>query len=194
MKFYLTGRHMIFNHKLPDNNHYHIYIFGLFRNADAIRDHLRKCGLPKENYAVSVTAGKKKEKIDPKIAYQYAVNPKSNPTIVEIMGFTDDELAAFKESADRYYNPPIIVNPSDGVLPEVIFKRDQVWERLKENKDLYKDLTVRQIKSKISAKWLNDGKAVPRPSDLHRYAISLFYICKYTDEEIPDDALEGEYN
>lgn len=193
MEHYLTDRYMIFNHPLPENNHYHLYIFGLYRNADAIRERLRRLGFPKENYAVSVTAGKKKEKITAPLAYQYATNPKSNPVLVAIKGFTDDELSEFKAKADRYYNPPIIANPADGVLPEVIYKVDRVWERLKANMDDYKDLTIKAIKAKIASQWLNDGKAMPRPSDLHRYAVSLYYINKYQDTGVPDTAMLEQF-
>lgn len=190
MEFYYTDRRMIFNHKLPGNNHYHIYLFGLYRNADAIRERLRRLGYPKTDYAVSVTAGKRKEKIDPQLAYQYAINPVSNPVIIDIKGFSDDELTEFKAKADRYYNPPIVVHPADGVLPEVVYKVDRVWERLKNNVEDYNGLTVKSIKSKIGAQWINEGKAMPRPSDLHRYAVSLYMLNKYKDGVVPDNALE----
>lgn len=189
IEFYLTDQHMIFRHEpKPDNVHFHIYIFGLYRNADAIRERFKSLGYAKERYAVSVTAGKKKERIKPDLAYQYALNPLSKPTVIQIKGFTDEDLEKFKAQTERYYNPPIIAHPSDGVLPEVIFKQDRVWIGLRDNLDLYRNLTVKAIKSKISAKWLNDGKAIPRPSDLHRYALSLYYLAKH-EGPIPDTAL-----
>lgn len=187
IQFYLTDRHMIFNHRLPNNNHYHIYIFGLYRNSDAIRERLKRLGYKKEQYAVSVTAGKKKDKIDPEKAYVYASNPDSNPVVVDIKGFSDEELEQFESAKKRYYEKPIVVQPSDSILPEVVFKVDRVWERLKNKQDTYKGLTVKAIKSKITAEWLNDGKAMPRPSDLHRYAVSIYLNMKYPDG-VPDDA------
>lgn len=188
IEFYLTDRHMVFNHKLVGNNHYHIYIFGLYRNADAIRERLKRLGYKKEQYAVSVTAGKKKEKIDAEKAYTYALNPDSNPVVVAIKGFSDAELEQFESYKKRYYEKPIVVQPSDGILPEVVFKVDRVWERLKANQDDYIGLSVKAIKSKIAAQWLNDGKAMPRPSDLHRYAVSIYLNLKYQATGVPDDA------
>jgi len=189
LEFYFTDRYMIFRHEPnPDNIHHHIYIFGLYRNADAIRERLRKLGYAKERYAVSVTAGKKKEKIDAGKAYQYALNPLSKPEVICIKGFSDEELEKFKEQTEKYYNPPIIATPADGVLPEVIIKQDRVWMGLRDDIDKYRGLTVKAIKSKICAKWLNEGKAIPRPSDLHRYAVSLYYLNKH-EGLIPDNAL-----
>lgn len=197
LEAYFTDRFMIFRHEPHGENiHYHVYIFGLQRTAETIRDHLHKLRYPKEYYAVKTTCGKKKEKITPQGAYQYAVKPKSNPKIVKTKGFSDEELAEFKEKADRYYHNdiPIVVSPSDANVPEVIFRVDRVWERLKKDIKSYDKKTVREIKSSIASDWLNQGKAIPRPSDLHRYAVSLYYLNKYQHEDcVPEDALLPEY-
>lgn len=80
-------------------------------------------------------------------------------------------------------------------------KQDRVWQNLVgeliENPILYDGMSVPSIKSKIAVGYLRQLKAVPRPSDLHRYAVSLFYIVKHElhrrDNPIPDDALLNEY-
>jgi len=88
------------------------------------------------------------------------------------------------------------------VLNTEVTKPDRVWERLMtefiENPTLYDDKTIPQIKSMISVSYLRKLKAVPRPSDLHRYALSLYKIGQYglqrsSDAQIPDFALVQEY-
>jgi len=186
-----------FEHNIPGNRHYHIYLFGFTRNADAMRRHLGKHIPEKERYAVGSTCGgKKKIKITPEGAYQYGTTKNRN-TPIWTKGFTPTELEEYEKVAEKYYRPlPIVVGPEDH-LPEreVIFKVDRVWERLRDSRDKYKDLTLPKIKSKIAVDYLNSGKAVPRPSDLHRYAISIYYLNKYDDKGyLEDDALECEYN
>lgn len=200
MDFYLTDKYMVWYHKPvknPENEHHHIYLFGLHRQPKAIREFLFRLGYPKTAYEVKTTCGGKKNmKITPEGAYQYGAKPDSQPVLVRNKGFTDEELQKFKEQADRYYNPPIVARPEDSQLPEVVFKIDRVWERLKANKTDYKDMTVKAIKSKLCADWLNDGKAIPRPSDCHRYAVSLYYINKFNDSYVPDNALmeDGQFD
>ena len=79
-----------------------------------------------------------------------------------------------------------------------VVRPDRVWERLIDQIDKYQGKSIKQIKSTIAAQWINDGKAIPRPSDLHRYAVSIYYRNKYFnkdwDHTVPDWALEGEYS
>lgn len=190
-------RGFAFEHSLPNNHHYHIYLFDLQRNPDAMRKHLGKFIDDKECYAVKTTCGgKKKLKITPEGAYQYG-STKSLNTPIWFKGFTLTELEDYHKSAEKYYNVPIVASAEDAHLPEVIYKVDRVWEKLRDHADDYRDMTIARIKSKISVDYLNNGKAIPRSADLHRYAMSLFYLNKYKNEEtfdqIPDTALEEYY-
>lgn len=193
--FYLTDRYFIFRHEPnPDNVHYHIYIFGLHRKADAIREKLQRAGIPKTSYIVATTCGGKKGlPITPYGAFQYATKPRSKPTLVDSQGFTTDELAQMKAESDKYYAPPenaILITKED----HYVVRPDRVWERLSHDLTEWEGLTVREIKSKISAQQLNHGKALMRSADLDRYAKSLFYMIKYKNQDcVPDDALISEY-
>lgn len=185
-----------FHHNLPDNNHYHIYLFGLDRQADSIRKTLGKYIPDKECYAVKTTCGGRKNlPITHMGAYQYGTTKKLLSPYWH-KGFTDDNIRAFHLNAQEYYDA--LEKPIEGTLitreEHYVVRPDRIWEGLSQNKELYENLTVKQIKSKIAAKWLNAGKAMPRPSDLHRYATSLYYVNKYKDQEIPDGALEDEFH
>lgn len=180
-----------FHHNLPDNSHYHIYFFGLEREADSMRKKLGRY-YPKENYSVSTTCkGRAREPIIDWLAWQYGTT-EDLLTPVFHKGFNEQQIAQFMESAERYYDN----NKKDqgGTLDVVnivkeehyIVRPDRVWERLSSQKEEYSDLTLREIKSKMVAQWLNAGKAMPRPSDLHRYAVSLYMLNKY-DGEVPAD-------
>lgn len=189
-----SPRGFAFEHNKPGNHHYHVYLFDLERNCDAMRKHLGKHLSDKQRYAVGITCGaKKKTKITPKGAYIYGTTDKLLSPIWS-KGFSLEELQEYHEAAVKFYKPvPIIAHPDDAKnLPEVIYKVDRVWERLRDHREDYQGLTVKAIKSKLAADWLNNGRAVPRSADLHRYAISLYYLNKYKDEVVPDDALMYE--
>ena len=196
-----------FCHDKPGNHHYHIYLFGLDRKPDPMRKYLAKYLPSKSDYAVGITAGKKKEPISPMIAYQYGTEEKlSDP--VWWKGF-EGKQEVFKLSAEAFYaqmkqkqerRKQVVTEIL--VINEEKVKPDRVWERLMseliENPRKYDDKQVHQIKSMISAEYLRKLKAVPRPSDLHRYAVSLYQIVKHGLHEnehatIEDDALEDEY-
>lgn len=202
-----AGSGFAFEHDLPDNHHYHIYLFGLDRKPDPMRKYLAKYLPEKTCYAVGITAGKKKEPINPTIAYQYGTTDK---LLVPVWtkGF-ENKLEVFAQQAEAFYQQmkerqerrkqvvtEILVINEEKVRP------DRVWERLMteliENPGMYDGKQVHQIKSMISVAYLRQLKAIPRPSDLHRYAVSLYHIAKYGLHEseravIQDDALEEEY-
>lgn len=193
-----------FNHSLPGNNHYHVYLFGLDRHPDAMRRTLGKY-LPKQNYAVSKTAGKDKKPIDARIAWQYGTTDK----LIEPVWVKTDKQEQYRLSSEAFYKQQqerqerkskVITEML--VVTEEKLKVDRVWERLMneliEQPDRYDNKTVAQIKSMISVSYLRNLKAMPRPSDLHRYATSLYYIVKHDlhvndKAEIPDEALVEEY-
>lgn len=181
-------RGFAFKHNKPGNHHYHVYLFGLERNTDAMRRHIGKY-LAKECYSVSTTAGgKKRLPITVEGAYQYGTESTLDDPVWS-KGFSLDELKTYHGMAEKYYKPiPIIARPEDGNVKEVVLKVDRVWERLRDHREEYEGKTIKAIKSKLCAEWLNDGKAIPRPSDLHRYALSLFMLNKYKDEVITDTA------
>lgn len=192
-----TPRGFAFEHNKPGNHHYHIYLFGLERNPDAMRKRLAKHIPDKERYAIGETCGgKKKLKITPEGAYQYGSTKNFNSPIW-FKGFSLTELEEYHKSAEEFYKPveaTLIVKEEHYVV-----RPDRVWERLHAKADDYSDMTIARIKSKLSVEYLNSGRAIPRPSDLHRYAMSLFYLNKYKKEqvgdvEIPDTALEEYYN
>lgn len=186
-----------FEHNKPGNHHYHVYLFGLERNPDAMRRHLAKHIPDKERYAVGVTCGgKKKIKITPEGAYQYG-STKNGDNPIWYKGWTLEELAEYHEKAKEFYKPMevTLITKED----HYVVRPDRVWERLREHVNDYGDMTVARIKSKIAVDYLNNGKAIPRSADLHRYATSLYYLNKYRreqvgDVQIPDTALEGEYS
>lgn len=196
-----------FEHDLSGNHHFHLYLFGLDRKPDPMRKYLAKYLPTKESYAVGVTAGKKKEPLNEMIAYQYGTTDKLL-TPVWIKGFENrhDVLRlnaeAFYEQQRRVRERKQQVVTEIMVIHEEKIKQDRVWQGLMsdliENPTLYDDKLVHQIKSMISASYLRKLKAVPRPSDLHRYAVSLYHIVKWNlhtnpDAVIPDTALEEEY-
>lgn len=193
-----------FNHDLPDNNHYHIYLFGLQRNPDAMRRHLGKHLAQKVDYAISKTAGKDKKPISQEIAYQYGTTEE----ILEPCWTKNIDQPVLKLKAEAFYydrkhRPRTSAVQEILVLKEETLKQDRIWARLIEEltmePTMYDGKTIPEIKSKIAVGYLRQLKAVPRPSDLHRYATSLFYIVKHklhSDEKatIDWDALVDEYN
>lgn len=189
-------RVLFFRHAPSNENiHYHIYFINLQRTDEAIRKRCSKF-LPKENYSVKKTCGGKKNlPITLDGAYIYATNPKSNSELKYYKGITQDQLEIFELKSKAHYDPPKQIEKVhvDHYYP----KPDKTWEMLKEQSEKYVDKSVKQIKSMICAQWLNNGKAIPRPSDLHRYAVSLYYLNKFKDEkgiiDVPEYALEGEF-
>lgn len=195
-----------FVHNKPNNHHYHIYLFGLQRDPDAMRRKLGKHLPNKECYAVGRTAGKKKEPISQMIAYQYGTEEQlADP--VWSKGI-EDKIEAMKFNAESFYKQKAERdNRRKEVVTEILVinqekvKPDRVWENLMteliENPTKYDGKAVHQIKSMISVSYLNRLKAIPRPSDLHRYAVSLYYINKHglhqNDGKIPEDELDNEY-
>lgn len=195
----LVPKHLVFKHTPkhnPDNVHHHVYLFDICRTAETIRKILHK-KYDKSLFAVSVTAGKTKQKITAQLAYQYASNPKSQPQLVSAQGFSNEELEEFKKNAEEYYKPMEVVNV---VIKEehYVVRPDRVWERLRMNQQggLYDGLSVHQIKSKLAAEWLNAGKAMMRNADAHRYAVSIYILNKYkhSPEGVPDNAFREHYN
>lgn len=190
----VAPRGFAFEHNKPGNRHYHLYLFGIERDVDAMRKRLAK-HLPKEHYAVGKTCGGKlKLKISFAGAWQYGTT-KDAHTPIWHKGFTVEEMESYAKTASNYYRPhPIVARPEDANLPEVIIRADRVWERLFAHKEEYGNLTIKAIKSKLAVDWLNQGRAVPRSADLHRYSISLYYLNKFRDHPyIPDNALMEEY-
>lgn len=98
-----TERGFAFEHKKPGNHHYHIYVFGLERNPDAMRRHLGKHLPDKECYAISTTCGKKKKRpVEPQGAYIYGTTSALiNP--IWFKGFDNDEMEKFHEAAKAFY-------------------------------------------------------------------------------------------
>lgn len=182
-----------FNHNIPGNNHYHIYFFNLNRQADSIRKTLNKYLGDKTRYAVSKTAGKEKLTILDWLAWQYGTTSDLFEP-VWVKGFTEAQIQEFKEGATNYYNAEAQREDPDNVeiiRHEHFYPRpDRVWERLREKYQTYEGKTLAQIKSSLAAEWLNNGKAIPRSADLHRYSLSLFYLNKYPrNMDIPEDGL-----
>jgi len=194
---------MIFHHNKPDNNHYHVYLFEIDVKPDSIRKKLQRAGYEKTCYAVGNTCGKEKKPITTQGAYQYGTTDLMLEPVFH-KGLTDVDLGIFRDCATVYYNKPIDTTPKNGdhhvIIKEttIIPKPDKTWEKLVENIDKYKEKTIKQIKSMIAAQWINEGKAIPRPSDCHRYAVSIHYRLKYFNKdwnyEVPEWALEGEYD
>lgn len=195
-----------FEHDLPDNHHYHIYLFGLDRKPDPMRKYLGKYLPTKECYSVGVTAGKKKEPVIDWLAYQYGTTDKLLEPVW--LKDPDSKIENWKLQAESFYKQQSERRERrNKVVTEVLVineekvKPDRVWEgliqNLIENPDIYDGKQIHQIKSMISVDYLKRLKAVPRPSDLHRYAISLYYIVKHDlhvkDGDIPLDAMEDEY-
>jgi len=187
-----TTKGFAFEHNKPGNHHYHVYLFGLDRNADAMRKLLGRYLPGKECYIVGTTCGgKKKLKITPEGAYQYGTT-KHALSPIWVKGYTPEEVTKFHEAAIVHYKPMDVVN----IIREehYVVRPDRVWERLIAKQEDYKGITIKAIKSKLCAEWLNKGKAIPRPSDLHRYAVSLYYLNKYEGAQmIPDTALMEEF-
>lgn len=196
-----------FNHNKPGNNHYHIYLFGLDRKPDSLRKTLGKYLPTKECYSVGTTAGKKREPIDPRIAYQYGTEKTLTPP-VWTKGYDEQVLERYRFSSEAFYRQQERVHTArNEVVTEVMVvteekvKTDRVWERLIEdvirNPEKYENKAVHRIKSMIAVSYLNNLKAIPRNADLHRYATSIYHIVRHgmhrQEHKIPDDALDREY-
>lgn len=196
-----------FEHDKPGNHHYHVYLFGLDRKPDPMRKYLAKYLPTKECYSVGTTAGKKKEPINTMIAYQYGTEATLKEP-VWVKGFDEHQMEVMKLSAAAFYKQKEDrENRRKEVVTEILVinqekaKPDRVWEHLMtemiENPNKYDGKAVHQIKSMISVSYLNKLKAIPRPSDLHRYAVSLYYINKHglhvKEGEMPEDELDNEY-
>lgn len=207
-----------FEHNKPGNHHFHIYLFGLDRQADPMRKYLFKHLKDKVLYSVKTSAGKpgaKSVPITKNKAWVYASAPDSNPTLVwHKLGQDEFARSLYEAEAAEYYEKKL--HPEKFAVPNTVYiekhievKPDKTWEKLVEGMlhdwNKYEGKSVPLIKSMIAVSYLRDLRAVPRPSDLHRYAISLFYITKFNlmnrdktgqriNREIPDDALVPEYN
>lgn len=193
----LTDKHLVFRHtpkSNPDNVHHHVYLFDIYRTAETLRNILRK-RYEKTQFAVSVTAGRSKQKITPELAYQYALNPKSQPELVSAQGFTNEELEKFKKDGEDYYKPMEVTLVTKE--EHYVVRPDRIWERLKmrQSEGVYDNMTLHQIKCKLAAEWLNAGKAMMRNADCHRYAVSIYMLNKYKHlPEIPDNAFREQYS
>ena len=184
-----------FQHPKEGNNHYHIYLFEFSKQPDGLRKTLGNY-YKKVEYSVKTTAGKTKDKIIPILAWQYGTEDVLR-TPVWVKGFTEENIESFQINAKEYYEsmkkelgPLTLVTKHD----HYVVRPDRVWEKLYAKQADYKHLSLAQIKSKIATEWLNAGKAMPRPSDLHRYATSLKWINKYSGKEIPEFALQEEWD
>lgn len=196
-----------FEHDKPGNHHFHIYLFGLDRQPDPMRKHLFKHLKDKTLYSVKTSAGKpgaKSVEITKNHAWVYASAPESNPMEVWYK-LNQGEFARdqYRAEAVEYYTKKVLPERNTVYIEEhIIPKSDKTWEKLLEGissrHNIYDTKTVPQIKSMIAVSYLRQLRAVPRPSDLHRYAVSLFYITKHNliNEKsiIEDDALMPEYN
>lgn len=196
---YLTDKHMIYCHEPgatagsadgpsvapgPSRRHYHIYIWGVYRQPKAIREFLERMGYPKTDYMVGTTAGKERKPITEQLAYQYGMKPSSNPRIVQMKGFTDDQLQLWKEMAEKYYAKKTVVERV--VIEQTTVKPDLVWQRFYE-KMLRTPESITWTKDMfrkwIMADYLSRAKPVPRQADLHRYSYSLYML---RDKRDPD--------
>lgn len=202
------GQGFAFEHDKPGNHHYHIYLFGLLRNADAMRRHIGKYLPDKVDYSVKTTAGGSKNlPLKDDIAYQYGTTEKLLKPVWS-KGYDNDRLEKFSFYAEAFYRQmEERQQKQKQVVHEILVlnqekvKPDRVWENLMieliENRTKYDDKTIPEIKSMIATSYLRKLKAMPRPSDLHRYATSLWYIVKYqlhvSDNEIPELAMVQEF-
>lgn len=182
-----------FHHDLPGNSHYHVYLFDIEITKQAIRERLAKRYGDRQFSVMTTCGGKKKMQITPILAYQYGTTKDLlEPVWVKI---NEMDLAEYKSKAQKYYyfssneyTPATLITREE----KVVVKTDKVWEKLLDQKETFKDKSIKQIKSSICADYLNNGKAIPRGCDLHRYAVSLFILCKYEEEVIvPDFAMEN---
>jgi len=195
---HLATRVLIFKHNKPGNIHHHCYFFNLDRTDAAIRKYIGH-HYKRECFSVSHTCkGKKREPLTERGAYQYGTEKTLDDPVYQ-KGFAQHDIEVFKLAAEAYYKqfePKELQNGDTIIVTKEIYtaRQDKVWEKLKEQQDRYMNKSIIQIKSMISAQYLNEGKALPRQCDLHRYSLSLFYRCKFVEvEEIPEDALEGIY-
>lgn len=112
------------------------------------------------------------------------MNPKSNPLRVWVKGYDDDEISTMESEAKAYYTPiPVTLVTRE---EHYVVRPDRVWERLSQNLHKYQGKSIKEIKSAIAVEALNNGKAIPRNADLHRYAMSIFTLNKYDTKEWPE--------
>lgn len=179
-----------FYHDLSGNSHYHVYLFDIEIREQSVRERLAKRYGDRKFSVRTTCGGAKKHPITPILAYQYGTTKDLlDPVWVKC---NEMDLQDYKSKAQKYY---YFSTPSPATLitreEKVIIKTDKVWEKLLDNKDKYRDKTIKQIKSTICADYLNNGKAIPRGCDLQRYAVSLFMLCKYEADIVPDFALDN---
>lgn len=97
-----------FEHDIPDNHHYHIYLFNLKHNPDWMRRHLGKHLPTKECYAVGTTCGKQRKPVEPKGAWIYGTTKRLLEPIW-IKNFTDDETSKFRKDAEDFYGKSMAI-------------------------------------------------------------------------------------
>lgn len=105
-----------FEHNVPGNHHYHVYLFGLERNPDAMRRYLGKHLPTKECYAVSTTCGKSKSKVEPTGAYIYGTTHLLLDPIWE-KGFTEEEMIKFRLAAVKFYGKGVHASAASNDRP-----------------------------------------------------------------------------
>lgn len=111
-----------FEHNVPDNHHYHIYVFGLERNPDAMRRYLGKHLPTKECYAVSTKCGKKKKRpVEPQGAYTYGAT-KYLLSPIWRKGFSEDQFIQFYELAKDFYGKGVVKDLSELPVKEKVVR------------------------------------------------------------------------
>lgn len=182
-----------FEHSLPDNHHYHIYLFGVKHHPDWMRRHLGKHLPSKEHYAVSTTCGKKKKPVDTTGAYIYGTTSKLLSP-VWFRGFSDDEMSQFAENAHKFWrghpDAPIQVVPQEKKPPRVPYQQAVIadamadWENYKrECRDTQKAVNTNKLAGFVCDAMRRHGRGI-NPHLVRDCAYAVLYDDEVYSERI----------
>lgn len=170
---------MAFEHQADEDvsrTHCHFYLFdlNLSRPDDAIRDHLRKY-LPKTDFMVGLSAGKKHRQITPEGAFIYGTKQTGiEPSLWKGLSMP---LQYYKDEAAKFYAPK---EQKAVILHVTEQKPDNVWdhyyEKMLRGDPVMKSWDIPMFKRWICADYLNRCRPIPRTADLNRYAFSLWML------------------
>lgn len=157
-----AARGFAFEHKKPDNHHYHVYLFGLERNDDAMRRHLGKHLPNKECYAVSKTCGKKKKRpVEPQGAYTYGTT-KALINHIWFKGFTNDMMENFHHTAKDFHKTGV---GQSNERSEAIDRPVRVP---------YQQAVI----AYAAAEWINHKRACKEKGEEASYVEVIDFVCK----------------
>lgn len=184
-----TPFYFVFQHNADrdiQRTHIHAYLFNCSYAGISIRTHLKSKDFKgNSDFSLSQKAGKGREPLTIEGAYRYGTTVDLDPPVAH-HGFDAQMLEYLKNDAQEYYDTWRQENDLSKeefrvvYLEKTLTAKDATWEYLyKKFHETTLDIaswSVDTFKAYICRDWLERMKALPRPSDLHRYAWSLYLL------------------